>query len=102
MSFPVDNKTGYASKVQESQLTMPEIGLAFLPVPGPSGPVGPRGEAGPAGKDGKDGEPGKTGARGPQGNAGKDGRSYFPVYGQSSGWGYYESISDKSFKLGPL
>jgi hypothetical protein len=102
MNFPVDNKTGYASKVQESQLAMPESGIEFLPGPGPSGPVGPRGEVGPAGKDGKDGEPGKTGARGPQGNAGKDGKSYFPVYGQPSGWGHYESISNKSFKLGAL
>jgi len=100
MSFPVDNKTGYALKVQESQFITPEVGLLYLPVPGPPGPRGEVGPAGKSGKDGKDGEPGKDGARGPQGAPGKDGKSYFPVYGQPSGWGYYESVSDKAFKLG--
>jgi hypothetical protein len=102
MDFPVDKKTGYALKVQQSQLITPEVGVAYLPVPGPPGPAGSKGEPGPPGKDGKDGEPGKAGLRGPQGPEGKDGKSYFPVYGQASGWGHYESISNKAFKLDAL
>jgi hypothetical protein len=105
MDFPVDKKTGYALKVQQSQLTTPELNVAYLPVPGPPGPIGPKGEVGPAGKDGKDGkdgETGKAGIRGLQGPPGKDGKSYFPVYEQAAGWGHYESISDKTFKLGAL
>jgi hypothetical protein len=100
MDFPVNKKTGYAAQVEQSQLQPESSSIGFLPVPGPQGPQGPKGERGPAGKDGEPGPAGKDGSKGLQGPPGKDGKSYFPKYGQSHGWGYYESEKEQVFKLG--
>lgn len=74
-----------------------------MPIPGPEGRRGPKGETGPEGKRGEKGDPGPQGLPGrdgKDGRNGKDGESYFPVYGQKTGWAKYSNNAPKPLKLG--
>lgn len=85
MDFP---KSAYASKVRESKNSEEPT---FFAVPGAQGPEGPRGPKGEKGNPGESivGPPGPRGNPGRDGKNGADGKSYFPSYGQHTGWAKY-------------
>ena len=93
MDFPVENKSNYASKVQESQLLSTSSPVNYLPVPGPQGQPGPAGKDGKPGPKGEEGPKGDRGPKGEPGKPGKDGKSLVTTYSQSPGWASY---SDKN------
>jgi hypothetical protein len=96
INFPT---SGYASKVQASkQIEEPQ----FFAVPGPQGPPGPPGPPGQKGAPGVPGESvkGDRGERGAPGKDGKDGKSYFPSYGQNTGWAKYIDLESKQLPIG--
>jgi Collagen triple helix repeat (20 copies) len=97
MDFPTKN---YAAAVQNlRQQDSPN----YIAVPGPEGPQGRPGPKGDKGDPGEPGLPGKDGLRGEKGSPGKagiDGKSYFPVYEQNSGWAKYFDKSDRLLAIG--
>jgi hypothetical protein len=97
MDFPIGNKSNYADKVQESQLSLVPVSINYIPVPGPQG------ERGASGKDGKSGPPGPAGPKGEKGDPGKpgkDGKSLITSYDQSPGWASYSSTKPPVVRLG--
>lgn len=93
MDFP---KSNYAAAVSSSrQQESPN----YIAVPGPEGP---QGKTGPKGEKGDPGESivGPKGDKGVPGQSGKDGKSYFPSYGQNSGWAKYLDQSGTMIQIG--
>lgn len=99
MDFPLNKKSGYASKVQQ---TDPEItpGSNLIPIVGPQGPVGPAGQKGDKGDKGDRGEPGPQGPQGPKGDSAIALESFLPPYKQKPGWALYQNSKFKDFTLG--
>lgn len=101
MDFPSGKKSGYAQLAQQNQAIDPAV--SYIPVPGPQGAKGDPGSQGPRGEKGERGEKGDCGEKGDpgrDGRDGKDGKSYFPVYGQDSGWAKYSSDSQPRVPTG--
>lgn len=99
MDIPLNKKSGYASKVQQTEPDISQPGN-FIPVIGPQGPVGPAGQKGEKGDRGDKGERGEQGPQGPVGPPGKDAESFLPPYEQKPGWALYENSMLKEFRLG--
>ena len=99
MDIPLNKKSGYASKVQQ---TDPEItpGSNLIPIVGPQGPVGPAGEKGDKGDKGDRGEKGEPGIQGPKGDPGTSLESVLPPYLQKPGWALYQNSNIRDFTLG--
>jgi hypothetical protein len=98
MDFPVNNKSSYTSKVENSKGLIDNP--TFLAVPGPQGVQGKPGIQGPQGLPGKDGKDGIQGPKGDRGLPGKDGKSYITSYDQDPGWASYESLEPVEIKSG--
>ena len=99
MDFPGKNKN-YAAQVVQSQQTIPDNSVTYIPVPGPQGPQGAQGPVGPKGEPGVPGKDGERGPRGERGIPGKDGESSLSSSGQQAGWAAYFNKDKKSTRLG--
>jgi hypothetical protein len=96
MDFP-NSKSNYASQVVQSQNTISDSLVNYIPVAGPQGPQGPMGLPGPKGDRGERGERGEKGERGA---SGKDGVSSLSSAGQQAGWGSYYNQNKKDIRTG--
>lgn len=97
MSFPVNEKTAYATKVLESQITSDLPSQNYFAIPGPQGEMGPPGRNGIPGIQGP---PGPKGEKGNPGKPGKDGKSSITASGQDPGWASYSDSAPSTIKLG--
>lgn len=99
MDFP-GKKKNYAAQVVQSQQTVSEDNISYVPIPGPQGPPGPQGDPGVPGPSGPAGKDGAAGPRGERGAPGKDGLSSLSSSGQQAGWAAYFNKDKKSIRLG--
>lgn len=101
MDFPnAANKRKKYSENIETEASLIVDPQMFIAVPGPQGEQGPRGQKGDPGPKGETGPKGDKGEPGLNGKDGKDGKNILSPSEQNIGWGLYDSLDKKSFRLG--
>ena len=92
----------YAAQVLESQKSLVDPGISYIPVSGPQGPRGDKGDKGDKGDPGEAGPKGLKGDKGQNGQNGQDGVSSLSSSGQQAGWALYRNILRKENQTGAL
>jgi hypothetical protein len=100
MDFPASSKKKKYSENIPSDNSLIIDPQMYIAVPGPQGEPGPRGPKGDSGLRGEQGPKGDKGDPGKDGRDGKDGISIMSPSMQSIGWGLYDNLDKRYFRLG--